>query len=326
MFLRALQKVLLIAALLVAGVQAVQAQGVSLSKKPITLVGPFAAGASTDVIARIYAAKLSVLLDTPVIVENKPGASGMLAAGYVARAPADGHTLLVVSNTFLIAPFIYKNPGYDALATFTPVTGLFTTPLTMASKNDFPARNLGEFVALAKKNPGKYSYATWGVGTSAHLQMELLKLRTGIDVLHVPYKSGPEASTAVMGGSVDVGFDTAVSMGTKVRAGQMKSLVVFAQKRAPVLPEVQTNGEAGFPDIDQIGFCGIVAPARMPREILEKLAQASRQILADPEYAARLAGIGAEALPLVLEPWANFMRVETAKIKEVTTKSKISAD
>ncbi|MES2538333.1 MAG: tripartite tricarboxylate transporter substrate binding protein [Pseudomonadota bacterium] len=315
-----------IAGLLMAGVPGVHAQGVSFSKKPITLVGPFPAGASTDVIARLYAAKLSKLLDTPVIVDNKPGASGMLAAGHVARAPADGHTLLVVSNTYLIAPFVYKNAGYDALTTFTPVTGLFTTPLTLAAKPDFPAKNLAEFVAMAKKEPGKYSYSTWGVGTSAHLQMELLKIRAGIDVLHVPYKNGPESSQAVMGGNVSVGFDTVFSMGARVRAGQLKSLVVFDKKRAPVLPEVQTNAEAGFPDIDQIGFCGIVAPGKMPKDILDKLAEASRQVVADPEYASRLSAIGAEALPLVLEPWGNFLRTETVKVKEVTVKAKISAD
>lgn len=325
MFFRTLQQISAMA-LLILGLQTAHAEGISLSKQPITLIGPLAAGASTDVIARLYAAKLSVLLDTPVIVVNKPGASGMLAASAVARAPADGHTLLVVSNTYLIAPFVHKEVGYDAMTTFRPVTGLFTSGIVLASKPDFPAKNLSEFIALAKKSPGKYSYATWGVGTSSHLQMELIKLRTGIDVVHVPFKSGPEASQAVMGGHVDAAFDTEFSLGSLVRSGRIKPLVMFAKKRSLVLPDVQTSDEAGYPDLAYIAFCGIVAPAKTPKEFLEKLAQASSQVLADPEYISRLRSMGAEPLPLAVDQFGNFLRAETAKINEVTAKVHISAD
>jgi tripartite-type tricarboxylate transporter receptor subunit TctC len=304
------------------------AQGASpaFPARTITLIGPFSAGASTDVISRLYATRLSTILGVPVVVENKPGAGGMLSVGTVARAQPDGYTLLVVSNTFLIAPHVYRNASYDPHAGFLPVAGLFTTPIALVAKPDFPAKDLAEFVALARRAPGKYTYSTWGIGTSAHLQMELVRLRTGIELVHTPYKSGPEASQAVMGGFADVGFDTVFSIAPKVRDGRVKALAVFAPARAAVLPDAPTNVEAGFPGIEQVGFCGVLAPAGTPRDVIARLAQASRQVLADPDYAARLSGFGADPLPMTPEQLDRFLREETAKIREVTTASRISAD
>ena len=314
------------AAALAAAMRPAFAQSPNFPSKPISLVGPFPAGASTDVISRIYAAKLSPLLGTAVIVDNKPGAGGMISVNAVARAPADGHTLLVVSNTFLIAPYVYRNPQYDALTGFLPVTGLFTTPIALSARPDFPAKSLAEFVALAKASPGKFSYSTWGIGTSAHLQMELLRMRAGIDVLHVPYKNGPEAGQAVMGGQTDVGFDTVFSLAPRLKAGQLRALTVFSPKRATVLPEVPTNGEQGFADIEQLGFCGLVAALNTPREVIDKLVQASAQVVRDADYGRRLRTYGADPFLVTPEQWGNFMREETAKIREVTARLKIALD
>jgi tripartite-type tricarboxylate transporter receptor subunit TctC len=266
------------------------AQAPAFPARTITLVCPLAPGSSIDVIARVYATRASALLGVPVIVDNKPGAGGAIAAGLVMRAPADGNTLLIASNTYIVAPHVYRKSEYDPLVTFTPVTGLFTTGIVLSARPDFPARSLGEFIALAKANPGKYTYSTWGVGTSAHLQMELLRMRTGIDVLHVPYKSGPEASQATMSGLTDLGFDTVFGVAPRLKAGQLRALTVFAPRRATVLPEVPTNVEQGIPDIEQLGFCGRrlrEAPAGLWRGTLPRHAGGV------PEVPARGGGQGA---------------------------------
>jgi tripartite-type tricarboxylate transporter receptor subunit TctC len=302
------------------------AQAPAFPAKTITLVCPLGAGSSIDVIARIYATKASALLGVPVIVDNKPGAGGAIAAGLVMRAPADGHTLLIASNTYIVAPHVYRKSEYDPLVTFTPVTGLFTTGIVMSARPDFPARTLGEFIALAKANPGKYTYSTWGVGTSAHLQMELLRMRAGIEVLHVPYKSGPEASQATMSGQTDLGFDTVFGVAPRLKAGQLRALTVFAPQRAVVLPDVATNVEQGIPGIEQLGFCGLVGLAGMPRDAIDKLVNASRQVVADPDYAKRIQAFGAEPFMVTPEQLHKFLREEVAKVREVTSKLAISLD
>lgn len=311
---------------LVASLPRAAAQSTAFPSKTITLVCPLGAGASIDVIARIYATRASALLGVPVIVDNKPGAGGAIAAGIVMRAPADGHTLLIASNTYIIAPHVYRKSEYDPLVTFMPVTGLFTTCIVLSARPDFPACNLAEFVALAKANPGKYTYSTWGVGTSAHLQMELLRMRAGIDVLHVPYKSGPEASQATMGGQTDLGFDTVFGVAPRLKAGQLRALTVFAPQRAVVLPDVPTNVEQGIPGIEQLGFCGLVGPAGMPREAIDRLVNASRQVVADTEYAKRIQAFGAEPFMVTPEQFLRFLREEVAKVREVTSKLAISLD
>lgn len=302
------------------------AQAPAFPARTITLVCPLAPGSSIDVIARIYATRASALLGVSVIVDNKPGAGGAIAAGLVMRAPADGHTLLIASNTYIVAPHVYRKSEYDPLVTFTPVTGLFTTGIVLSARPDFPARSLGEFIALAKANPGKYTYSTWGVGTSAHLQMELLRMRTGIDVLHVPYKSGPEASQATMSGQTDLGFDTVFGVAPRLKAGQLRALTVFAPRRATVLPEVPTNVEQGIPDIEQLGFCGLMAPAATPRAAIDRLSQVSQQVVADADYAKRLQAYGAEPYPATPEVFQKFLREEVAKVREVTSTLKIALD
>jgi tripartite-type tricarboxylate transporter receptor subunit TctC len=311
---------------LVASLPRAVAQSAPFPSKTITLVCPLGAGASIDVIARIYATRVSPLLGVPVIVDNKPGAGGAIAAGIVMRAPADGHTLLIASNTYIVAPHVYRKSEYDPLTTFTPVTGLFTTGIVLSARPDFPAKNLAEFIALAKANPGKYTYSTWGVGTSAHLQMELLRMRAGIEVLHVPYKSGPEASQATMSGQTDLGFDTVFGVAPRLKAGQLRALTVFAPRRAVVLPDVATNVEQGIPGIEQLGFCGLVAPAGTPREAIDKLVNASRQVVADPDYAKRIQAFGAEPFMVTPEQLHKFLREEVAKVREVTSKLAISLD
>lgn len=262
--------------------------------RPITLVGPFAAGGSNDVIARIFANKLSSIVGKPVIVDNKPGAGGIVAAEYVARAPADGHTLLVVSPTFLISPQVNPNAQYDAVRDFTGVTGLYTTQVTWVTNPSFEAETLAGFVSLAKASPGKFTYATNGVGTFSHLQVEQFSHRHGIQLTHVPYKSLPEGSQAVIGKMVDIAVDTPFSVSPRVQAQRLRPLVVFGSTREPLLPGTPTNSEAGFADASPLTvFAGLVASSKTPPEIIESLAAASAKVLRDPEYRARLESSGA---------------------------------
>jgi len=270
------------------------------SARPISLIGPFAAGGSNDGISRIYAQKLSALLGgRPVLVDNKPGAAGLIAAQHVARSVPDGTTLLIVSNTFVIAPHVYRNPGHDAVRDFAAVTPTYATNVVWVTRPDHPVRTLGDLVSAAKASPGKLTYATNGVGSYSHLQVEAFKLRHGVDLTHVPFKSLPEGSTAVMGGTVDLAVDTPFGAMGRLKGGVLRALALFGAQREEALPDLPTHTEAGFPDPDQQpAFAGIVAPAKTPDAVLAELRDASAQVLRDPEYLARLRAAG--SLPFAM--------------------------
>jgi len=288
------------------------------SGRPITLIGPYAAGGSNDGIARIYAQKLAVLLGRPVVVDNKPGAGGLIAAQHVARSAPDGTTLLVVSNTFVIAPHVYKSAGYDALRDFTPITPIYASDVVWVTRPGAPIRTLAELVAAAKASPGKLTYATNGVGSYAHLQAEAFKLRHGIDLTHVPFKSLPEGSTAVMGGNVDVAIDTPFGVAARVRAGTLRGIVLFGAQREEALPDVPTLAEAGLADPDlQPAFAGIVAPARTPDAIADELRQASAAVIRDADYLARLRSVGSQPLLLSSAEFAASMARYNAKVRDL---------
>lgn len=308
-----------------AGAAAIAVPAHSQGNRPIMLIGPFAPGGSNDAIPRIFAQKVATLLGRPVVVDNKPGAGGLIAAQYVARSVPDGCTLLIVSNTFLIAPYAYKSAGYDAVRDFAPVTPLYATGVTLVARGDSPLKSLGDLVEAARRSPGKLSYATNGVGTFSHLQMEMFKVRNGIDITHIPYRSLPEGSAAVMSGLVDIAIDTPFGVAARVKGGQLRPLVIFGFQREESLPDVQTNTEAGFPDPDQqLVFAGLVAPSKTPVPILQTLRQASEDATKDPEYMVRLKGAGVQPFTVGTERFGDLMKSYSAKYRDLVAALNVS--
>lgn len=304
---------------------AVAAPAIAQNARPIMLIGPFAPGGSNDAIPRIFAQKVATIVGRPVLVDNKPGAGGLIAAQHVARSAPDGSTLLIVSNTFLIAPHVYKSAGYDAVRDFTPVTPLYATGVTLVARGDSPLKSLGDLVEAARRNPAKLTYATNGVGTFSHLQMEMFKQRNGIDITHIPYRSLPEGSAAVMSGLVDVAVDTPFGVAARVRGGQLRPLVIFGFHREESLPDVPTNTEAGFPDPDQqLVFAGLVAPAKTPAPMLQTLREASLQATKDTEYLTRLKGSGVQPFTVGIDRFGDLMKNYSAKYRDLVAALNVS--
>ena len=224
----------------------------------------------------------------------------------------------MASNTFLIAAHVYKEAGYDPIRDFTPVTPLFTTSAVWVVRKDHPLKDLKGLVADAKANPGKLTYATNGVGTYAHLQMERFKKRYGIDLTHVPFRSLPEGSMAVMGGQVDLAVDTPFAAAPRVQGGQLRPLAVFGPKREEAFPDIATADEQGFGEPDPLTiFCGLVAPARAPAAYVEGLQEASRQAIRDPEFVAQLRKGGVSPFEVSAADLAGIMKAQNERYAEL---------
>ena len=252
--------------------------------RPIRMLVPFAAGGAIDLMARPVARKLHELLGQPVVVENRTGAGGSIAAEATAKSPADGYTLFFGSTSPLaINPVYFDKVGYDTLRDFTPISLTAKQPLIIVAHPSLPARNLAEVVALAKRRPGKLSYGSAGPGTSNHLVGELLAHAAGIDVLHVPYKGGAPALTALLSGEIELQVSQPNTMMPFVKSGRVRPIATTGAKRLPQLPSVGTLVEAGYRDLDIIGWYCIVGPAKMPAAIVEQLNAAIRQTMTSPE-------------------------------------------
>lgn len=252
---------------------AVQAQpAATFPSKPVTLVVPFTSSSGSDIIARIISPKLAARWGQPVVVDNKPGASGNLGAQQVAMAAPDGHTLLMAINTFTMTPSIYKKMPFDPVADFAPVALLAEASFVFAVNPGVPATDMKSLVAYAKQNPGKLNYATPGNGTPQHLAMELLKSKTGIDVVHVPYKGIAGAITDLMGGQVQMMFATVHSMRPHAQAGKVRLLAVTGQARSAFAPDVPTFKEQGIDVMDGVdAWFAVLAPGRTPPELVARL-------------------------------------------------------
>lgn len=264
-------------------------------ERAITLVVPFAAGGNTDSIARITAEWLTTQLKQTVVVDNRPGANGAIAADYVARARPDGYTLMIgASAPQAINPHVYPNLNYDARKDFAPIGLLTWLPYLFVVSPDNPARNLGEFLAAVKARPDQYTYATTGVGTTSHLVTSVLLAKAGGRMIHVPYKGSSQAQTDIVGGRTYATFDTMVSSLALVKAGRLKALAVSTPERVPSLPDVPTVAEQGFPGFDMGAWLGLIAPAGIAPPIQEKLAAEVNAVLADPAVRDKLADLGAQ--------------------------------
>ena len=324
--MKTLGSLLLAAATLLPGALHAQATG-GFPSKPVTLVVPYTPNSGSDIISRIVGPRLSAKWGQPVIVENKPGASGNLGAAQVAKATADGHTLLMMINTFTITPALYKNMPYDPVADFAPVAKLAEAPFAVAVNNAVPAQDVKSLVSHLKQNAGKFNYASPGNGTPQHLAMELFMERYGLEVLHVPYKGIGPALTELGGGTVQVMFATPHSLLPLVQAGKVRVLGVTGAARNPLLPQVPTFREQGVDSIDGIdAWYGVLAPARTPPDVIQKLNRDFLAVINSDEVKAEAAKQSLSMKPSTPAQLAALIKSDLARWHKVVTDHKITAD
>jgi tripartite-type tricarboxylate transporter receptor subunit TctC len=283
----------LLAAVVALGISAAAAQAQPYPTRPIKLIVPFPPGGPVDVMARVVVQRLAAGLGQ-VIIDNRPGAGGTLGSKAVAMAEPDGYTLLFGSSTTLAAgPSLYRNPGYDPVKSFVPVGMISSVPFVLAIAPHVPARTLGDLVTYAKANPGKVNFGA-PTGTLPHLTGEMLKMRAGIDIVHIPYRGAATAITDVLSGQMDMAFEPISVMVGHVREGKVIPLVVTGAERSPELPDVPTMIESGYPGFVSMSWTGIVAPAGTPPEVVAKLNRAVIDSFRSKEAADSLARLGAE--------------------------------
>ena len=269
-------------ALLLAAAMASASAIAAFPDKPVTLVVPFPPGGATDTVARIVAKGMGQRLGQTVVVDNKAGAGTVIGAGAVAQAAPDGYTLLISSNTtFTVNPALKSKLPYDAQKSFESIGLIGTSPLVLLAHPALPARNVKELVALARARPGTLAYGSFGIGTTSHIAGEMFKLATGADILHVPYKGSAPAMTDLIGGQVQLTFDTNVAALPMLQSGKVKAIAITSAKRSPSLPKVPTVAEAGYADFEMVPWITIVAPRGLPAPVQQALGKALADTLAD---------------------------------------------
>jgi tripartite-type tricarboxylate transporter receptor subunit TctC len=295
--------------------------------RPVKILIAFAPGGPTDIVGRLLAQKLTENMgDKPFVIENRPGAGGNIGIAQVARAAPDGYTLLLVSSAFVINPSLYANAGFDAIKDFTPVSLAVTSPNVLVAHPSFPARDMKEFFALVKANPGKYDYASPGAGTGPHLSAELIKLRAQIAIQHVPYNGGGPAVQAVLSGQVPLGFSALPPAVPQVKAGKMRALAVTSIVRAPSLPDVPTVAESGIADFEGDTLQLLMAPAGTPPAIVAKLQAEVARALNGPELRDKLVAQGFLIVASTPERTGQIVRSEVDKWARVIKASNIKPE
>jgi tripartite-type tricarboxylate transporter receptor subunit TctC len=286
---------------------AAQAQAQAYPNRPLKIVVPYAAGGAVDIVARIVGQALAEELKQPVIVDNRPGASANIGMEAVAKAPADGYTLLMASNGLTTNMALFPDLSFDGRRDFAPVARVGYAPLVIVVPAASPAKTLKDLLAQAKAKPGDLTYASAGNGSSGHLAGELLKTTAGIDVLHVPYKGGAPAITDLLGERISFMPINPLEVIAHVRSGKLRALAVASDKRLPLLPDVPTTAEAGLPGFEATVWWGLVAPAKTPRDVVAKLNAETNRALADPATAKRLADAGVVVTGGTAEDFAAFI-------------------
>ncbi len=295
--------------------------------KVIRIVVPFAAGGSTDLIARKIAEGLGQRLSANVIVENRPGAGGTVGTEYVARQPADGYTILMGSvSTHGSAPCVYSKLPYDAVKDFTPLTVIATIPNVMSVNQSVPANNLQEFVALLKKEPEKYSFASNGQGTSNHLAAELFKSTAGVSMVHVPYRGSGPALIDLVGGQINMMMDVVMTSYPYIKDGKIKALAVTSPQRSTLLPDVPTVAESGYPGYEAMVWFGMLAPANLPEPPRQKLTDGLVQTLHAPAMKTYLEQQGAQVSDVAGPAFATMIKSEINKWCGVVKQAGIRLD
>jgi tripartite-type tricarboxylate transporter receptor subunit TctC len=286
--------------------------------KPIRVIVPFSPGGATDTLARMMGQKLTDAWGQPVLVENKPGAGGNIGADLVAKAPADGHTLLLTAAGFMaVNPSVYPNMTYDPAKDFTPLTLLVKAPLLLVVHPKLPVKDIREFMAYAKANPGKLSIGNGGQGTAQHLGGVYLSSEAKLNVVHVPYKGSAPATTDLLAGTVDAQFDNMVTLMPYVKAGKLRALAVSSKQRSATVPDVPTLHETVLPNFETGTWYGMAAPAGTPPAIAIKISTELRRILQMPDVREKLAGMGLDASGMSDAEYGDFIKAEIAKYAHI---------
>lgn len=303
----------------------VQAQ--DFPSKQVTLIVPFAVGQGSDILARSLGEKLTAVWGKPVVTDNKAGANGIIAVGALRAAAADGHTLLLTSNSpIVINPAIYKTLPYQPARDLAPVIHLASTSVLLVIGPQIPATSIRELVEYVKARPGKLSFGSPGTGSTSHLTMELLKTRAGLDMIHVPYKGSAQALTDIIGGQIQMMFDGPASSLPIVRSGRLKALAYADVRRSPFMPDVPTVAEAGFPGFAVGGWYGLLAPKDTPRAVVDKLNRDFAEVLKLPEIKERLTAQFFEpATPNTSQEFLAKINAEIALWTEVARTAKVEA-
>jgi tripartite-type tricarboxylate transporter receptor subunit TctC len=291
--------------------------------RPIRLVTPFAPGGGTDISARLLAEPLGKALKETVVVDNRPGAGSVVGSEIAAKSNPDGYTLLLGNISMAFNAALYRKLPYDTLRDFAPISLVADQPNILVAHPSLPAKSLGEFVALARSQPGKLTYASAGTGAGTHLAMELLMMSQKIDLVHVPYKGTGPALTALLGNQISVFFSTFASALPHVKAERLRAYAVTSLKRAGTLPAVPTVAESGVPGYEYSTWYGLLAPARVPRAILDRLNQETVAALKDPEIRQRYLAQGVDPIPSTAAHFAAYIKSETEKWTKVIVAAKI---
>jgi tripartite-type tricarboxylate transporter receptor subunit TctC len=317
----AVLRILLAAVWLASGAAAATAQG--YPTKPVRIVVGFTAGGPTDAIARIVAQKLSDSLGQQFVVENIGGAGGNTAAGQVARATPDGYTIMAISTGFVVNPSLYAKVPYDPIKDFAPISLVAASPNVVVVNPSVPAKTLSELVQLIRDNPGKYSFAGPGVGSTPHLGGELFRLAFGLDLVHVPFAGAGPAVQATVGGHTPIAFTALPSSLSAIQAGQLRALGVAASKRAANMPDVPTFAEQGIKDQDADTLTGIVAPAGTPKEIVDLLYREIAKAVSQPEVRERLTTLGFDPVANTPDEFGARIKLEIDKWGKVVRDAKL---
>jgi tripartite-type tricarboxylate transporter receptor subunit TctC len=312
-----------IAALACAGVLSGTAQAQDWPTRPIKLLVGFGAGGGTDIAARIVAQSLSDVLGQPVVVENRVGAGGTMAANAVATAPKDGYTALMMSNAHVIAPVIYKSVPYESVKDFEMISMVGTAGLIVVTHPDFPAKNLKELIGVLKASPGKYNFATPGVGTTQHFAAELMNQMAGIQMTHVPFRGTPAAVAALVGKQVDVVVELIQPVLGHVQSGTLRAIAVTSPERFPSVPDVPTFAESGLPGYNVTSWYGLALPAGTPAPVVKKMTDAMRLVLGREAIGQQIRTAGALPKSSTPEQLRDHIASEIKRWSEVREKAGI---
>jgi tripartite-type tricarboxylate transporter receptor subunit TctC len=295
--------------------------------KPVRMVVPFPAGGPTDIVGRTIGQKLNETLGQPVIVDNRAGAGGVTGTEQVAKAPPDGYTVLLGSISGLaVAMSLYPNRGYDSLRDFAPVTQAVTVTNILVVHPSLPVRNVRELLALARARPGMLNYASSGSGTVTHLAGELFKTLGHVNIVHVPFKGGAPALTALMSGEVQMSYENSLIVVPHIKAGKLRALAVTGTQRSKLMPELPTIAEGGLPGYAASGWYGFVVPATVPKDVVARLTADITRILRMPDVVERLSGQGAEPVGGTAEQFGTFIRSEIEKWTGLVKTANMKAD
>ena len=295
--------------------------------KPITIIVPFSAGGTTDILARIVGQGLHTELGQPFVVDNRAGAGGNIGASLAAKAPADGYTLFMGTvGTHAINQSLYKKMPFDPVKDFAPLSRVATVPNLLVAHASQPYKTVKELIAYAKAHPGEVNFGSSGSGSSIHLSGELFKSMAKVDMVHVPYKGSAPAMTDLLGGQIAIMFDNMPSAIQHVRSGKLRPIAVTTAKRSPELPDIPTIAEAGVPGYEAMSWFGLFAPAATPKPVLDRLNAALVKVLNQPDVKKKIAEQGGDVVAETPEQFAAFIKAETAKWGKVVKDSGATVD